>query len=1273
MPLAFDFWPAFYFSIFAASFLLRFDRLHLIDRLLLDAAGPLGLPRVGPAFAGQLCIRSNTSHLLLLSKSKSHLNANTKSLHPAHSFQSSTSGQDLLDVVIKHLNLLETSYFGLKYLPQAAVAGPNGPNQAERLRSIEAVWLDVDKSALKQLKGVQPMTVYFGVKYYATDPCKLAEEITRYQFFLQCKQDILHSRLSVSFELAVELFALAIQSELGDYDPQRHRDGYVAEFQFVANQSSELERRAAIWHRQLTGQVPATAELNFLERIKWLDLYGCQLHPIQYDDDSGDQYALGLNPTGVLVLRNRLKVAQYLWSRIVKTKCQGRCFLMDVVQETADSGSLSRGLSGSRQGAGGPTRNRFGFRLADKDASQRLRWCVEEHKSFYHLIHSTATLNQLARRQQQEQQDMKFSQRFRNSIRSAISISHLSGSMQQQLAQQQQRMLRSSVKSLNNAALLQRQHQECAALDRTQPAVVRMPSRRYSNRSLTRPFDGPASATPPANCYAPDGLAAAANGNGLPAPGVGMAHTMVESQRHQALIMMNQLNQINGPLGKSQTLKPMSKESKEARRTNPYYQMMMMIAAQQHQQRQQQQQQAPEVSVLPPGHHIVQPSIYRASSVVNGINQLAGRPADVILRQQQPTVVQQLFNGRPQYPPVAHHQMGHESPRSTRSAMAPSSALKLASKKLAKQQQQLFYGNQTDLKPLLYSDRSNNGAELINANYYTPSADHYGQAACSANPSPRSTRSARLAGSRKQRSKSTGENLHLLHKNQNALNKISLLATAPTLDPMMPPPDYHTSQVAAPLPPKQRHQQLIGSDNESQMGKRGAQLNARKRTTFAPDASQASLSLRSYSGNNNQKIILNDDDEDDYYCSRSDCSSVDVTTNSLNKSYRHQRDAGGRERQARFINGQLINSGQVQQHQQQCKPPKRSSASKSQQAEGIYSEEQPKTISHQDWNAIKRRHNEFSSGKGLLGQLDATMIGLEDKRQKQQQQQDDRDTNNNNNHSNNLVKNIANKQATPILLSMNYDQNQQLNNCNNKAVQLLNLQRQQLNSQSSDGSGTNNNKTSGGSTSVVSGSSEPSSVASSPKALAGNHQRPGSQKSFNHHAADSTASNSTTSGYYAGSNSTGSASMDSDTICGVEAGVKSTQGQSSLATTTRHTHQASDYSTNGTDWRHDASRPKVASYPSRATSNGNRLLIGNPQNFHQTQCQPNQNQQVREYQKQQQQFYLGETNNNEDCPNASHQPMSQSSGKTNHQQQWSPLEQIQQHAPSSLKYVSFDV
>ena len=82
-------------------------------------------------------------------------------------------------------------------------------------------WLDPKKKVCRQIRGGAPITLYLGVKFYAADPCRLVEEITRYQFFLQVKQDVLQGRLPVTQDLAVELAALSLQCKYSEVPNRR--------------------------------------------------------------------------------------------------------------------------------------------------------------------------------------------------------------------------------------------------------------------------------------------------------------------------------------------------------------------------------------------------------------------------------------------------------------------------------------------------------------------------------------------------------------------------------------------------------------------------------------------------------------------------------------------------------------------------------------------------------------------------------------------------------------------------------------------------------------------------------------------------------------------------------------------------------------------------------------------------------------------------------------------------------------------------------------------
>ena len=140
-------------------------------------------------------------------------------------FQKKAVGQHLMEQVFYRLDIIEKDYFGLQYTDHH-----NIPQ-----------WLDSTKLVKKQVKIGPPYTFRMRIKFYSSEPNNLREEITRYQFFLQLKQDLLQQRLECPYETSILLSAYSLQSELGDFDPEQHDAAFVSEFRFVASQNEQFE------------------------------------------------------------------------------------------------------------------------------------------------------------------------------------------------------------------------------------------------------------------------------------------------------------------------------------------------------------------------------------------------------------------------------------------------------------------------------------------------------------------------------------------------------------------------------------------------------------------------------------------------------------------------------------------------------------------------------------------------------------------------------------------------------------------------------------------------------------------------------------------------------------------------------------------------------------------------------------------------------------------------------------------------------------------------
>ncbi|XP_019359420.1 PREDICTED: FERM domain-containing protein 5 isoform X2 [Gavialis gangeticus] len=177
------------------------------------------------------------------------------------------------------------------------------------------------------MRSQPPFTMCFRVKFYPTDPAALKEEITRYLVFLQIKRDLYHGRLLCKTSDAALLAAYILQAEIGDYDPGKHPEGYSSKFQFFPKHSEKLERKIAEIHKtELSGQTPATSELNFLRKAQTLETYGVDPHPCK--DVSGNAAFLAFTPFGFVVLQGNKRVHFIKWNEVTKLKFEGKTFYL---------------------------------------------------------------------------------------------------------------------------------------------------------------------------------------------------------------------------------------------------------------------------------------------------------------------------------------------------------------------------------------------------------------------------------------------------------------------------------------------------------------------------------------------------------------------------------------------------------------------------------------------------------------------------------------------------------------------------------------------------------------------------------------------------------------------------------------------------------------------------------------------------------------------------------------------------------------------------------
>ncbi|XP_048048654.1 FERM, ARHGEF and pleckstrin domain-containing protein 1 [Megalobrama amblycephala] len=258
-----------------------------------------------------------------------------------------SSGRVLFEMVCMHLNLVEGDYFGLEF----------------QSHHRKMVWLDLLKPIRKQITRPKHTVLRFVVKFFPPDHTLLLEELTRYLFALQVRQDLASGRLTCSDASAALLVSHIIQSEIGDFEETQCRQ-HLLNTNYIPDQMALMDKIMEFHHKHI-GQTPAESDYRLLEVACRLEMYGIRLHPAK--DREGTKLSLAVAHGGVLVFQGHTRINNFNWSKIRKLSFKRRRFLIKL---RADPGQ-------------NVNQDTLEFLMASRDCC-KMFWkiCVEYHAFF---------------------------------------------------------------------------------------------------------------------------------------------------------------------------------------------------------------------------------------------------------------------------------------------------------------------------------------------------------------------------------------------------------------------------------------------------------------------------------------------------------------------------------------------------------------------------------------------------------------------------------------------------------------------------------------------------------------------------------------------------------------------------------------------------------------------------------------------------------------------------------------------------------------------------
>ncbi|XP_037875443.1 tyrosine-protein phosphatase non-receptor type 21 [Bombyx mori] len=249
-----------------------------------------------------------------------------------------SSGQECLDNVCQRQAINQPEFFGLRYVN----------------RNQQARWVQLDRPLKRQLeKHASSHQLYLRVMYYVINGTNLiTDEVTRYHYFLQLKNDLIEGRLICDCQQAVILASYSRQAEYGNHDRERHTVEYLKNLLTFPKQivdggqiidgSTLAETGRLEWlteaviqqHIALHNMSQAQAEEGFITTCQQLRGYGQELYTAK-DPLGQKEVTVAISLTGITVLVDNSDTPHfYRWMDITNVINHKRTFSIECQRQT---------------------------------------------------------------------------------------------------------------------------------------------------------------------------------------------------------------------------------------------------------------------------------------------------------------------------------------------------------------------------------------------------------------------------------------------------------------------------------------------------------------------------------------------------------------------------------------------------------------------------------------------------------------------------------------------------------------------------------------------------------------------------------------------------------------------------------------------------------------------------------------------------------------------------------------------------------------------------